>query len=61
MADPNSPRRSIIGMDFDAPYGVYVDGERIAEHETEAQAVAHHNRLAGLPRDPKPTPAAGEI
>lgn len=62
MTDPNRTQpRQIIGMDFVAPYGVYVDGECIAEYETQAQALAHFDSLVGRQSHNKPAQAAGEL
>lgn len=36
-----------VGMDLTAPFGVYVNGECVAEHATEAAAQALYSRLLG--------------
>ncbi|MDT7514558.1 hypothetical protein [Rhodoferax mekongensis] len=39
--------RKVVGMDMRAPYGVYVDGVEVARHNSESEAAALFNRLAG--------------
>lgn len=34
----HSTQRRTIGMDMVAPYGVYLNGELVAEHSTEKEA-----------------------
>lgn len=44
--NPQTPRK-VVGMDMRAPYGVYLDGVEVAQHNTESEAAALFNRLAG--------------
>ncbi len=54
-------RFPMIGMDMEAPFGVYVNGERVAEYDAEVEAREHFEMLQqGGPvtwtdRDGKPT------
>ena len=53
MAETESSNsRGTIGMDMEAPYGVYIDGELIAEHESVSDAEAHYQtlRAASMPK-----------
>lgn len=34
-----------VGMDMTAPYGVYMNGEKVAEYDNEQDAEAHFQRL----------------
>jgi hypothetical protein len=43
---PVEGRRLTIGMDMVEPFGVYVDGEQVAEYSTEFEARAHYQALS---------------
>ena len=46
--------RKTIGMDMVPPYAVYVDGDEVAEFETEREAGDLFNQLAGRAPDVPP-------
>lgn len=46
MAETESSKsRVTIGMDMQAPYGVYADGEQVAVYKCECDAAKHYTRL----------------
>lgn len=48
MAETKSINRAdTIGMDMCAPFGVYVNGEQVAVHQSESEAEAHYQALVG--------------
>ena len=66
MAETKSINRAanIVGMDLAAPYGVYLNGERLSVHESESEAEAHYRTLLGRATAPQAlaerfTPAEG--
>lgn len=42
----NMTSQKTVGMDMSAPYGVYVDGEKVAEYADIAEANKHYVSLA---------------
>lgn len=54
MAETKSINRAdTIGMDLAAPYGVYLNGERLSVHESESEAEAHYRTLLGRATPPQ--------
>lgn len=53
---PAKPHR--VGVDMDAPFCVYLDGEPVAEYATEEPANIHFRRLINEQREAK---AAREV
>ena len=55
----NKPvRRPTIAMDMIAPYGVYLSGQLVGEHDTEAKANQHFERLRATHLQPAAAPVA---